>query len=70
MEFPGVLALGLNISEGCTGVTQFCGVSRGEALFFSGIFRESEKPKNPQGFSKRHVFFLEQSIVCLEVAKS
>ena len=32
MEFPGVLVLGLKSSEG--GVTQFCGVSSGEALFF------------------------------------
>ena len=32
VEFPGLLVLGLKVSE-LRGVTQFCGVSRGEALF-------------------------------------
>ena len=41
VEFPGVLVLVLKISEGCN--AQFCRVSRGEALFLSGISRGKEK---------------------------
>ena len=70
MEFPGVLGvfLALKFSRG---VTQFCGISRGEALFLLGNSNGKESNLQVLGFFQKSVSstplfvsFLEQLSLC------